>query len=74
MDFIVNRVHSGPMIFSSFCREAGTEVLLDSDSFIDLRDGPLGFELHYNCYCGRTGILYPKLGTGSCGERQPSAA
>jgi hypothetical protein len=58
------------MFFSSFCDEAGKEVLLGPDRFMDLQDGPHGFELHYRCYCGRPGVVFPKVeNIGRCGER-----
>jgi hypothetical protein len=49
------------MFFSVYCSEAGAEVLLGPDNLLDLGHGALGFELHYRCYCGQTGVLYPRL-------------
>jgi hypothetical protein len=58
------------MFFSGFCAHAGREVLLDPDNFVDLEDGPLGFELHYRCYCGRPGVFYPKIEAAArCGAQ-----
>ena len=65
MDLMVFSVDSGGMFFSAYCQESGTNVLLGPDNFVDLLDGPSGFELHYRCHCGRDGVLYPK---------QPAAA
>jgi hypothetical protein len=48
------------MFFSAYCQEAGRNVLLGPDNFVDLCDGPAGFEVHYRCHCGRAGLLYPK--------------
>ena len=48
------------MFFSAYCQDAGRNVLLGPDNFVDLRDGPSGFELHYRCHCGRSAVLYPK--------------
>jgi hypothetical protein len=57
------------MFFSAFCADAGREVLLGPDNFVDLGDGPHGFELHYRCHCGRPGVFYPRsAATGRCGE------
>jgi hypothetical protein len=68
MDLTVGGVHTGVMFFSAVCSETGREVLLGPANFVDLRDGPLGFELEYSCYCGRRGITYPRTGTlGRCG-------
>jgi hypothetical protein len=60
MDFNIERRESIGMFFSAYCQETGTEVLLGPDNFVDLADGPLGVELHYRCYCGEVGVLYPK--------------
>lgn len=48
------------MFFSAYCRDAGRNVLLGPDNFVDLLEGPAGLELHYRCHCGRSGVLYPK--------------
>lgn len=62
------------MFFSSFCSEAGKLVLVSPDRVVDLRDGAQGFELHFHCYCGRPGVLYPKREkVGRCTERCASA-
>lgn len=59
-------------MFSAFCEQAGKEVLLGSDNFVDLLVGPFGFELHYRCHCGDTGVIYPQAGVaGRC--RAPTA-
>lgn len=47
-------------MFSAYCEEVGTEVLLGPDNYTDLIDGPSGMELHYRCHCGRPGVIYPK--------------
>jgi hypothetical protein len=60
MDFSVAKREGIYMFFSAYCREAGTEVLLGPDNFVDLEDGPFGVELHYRCHCGERGVLYPK--------------
>ena len=60
MDLMVLRVHRGVMFFSGFCEDVGSEVLLGPANFVDLRDGPQGLELHYDCYCGRRGVFHPK--------------
>jgi hypothetical protein len=49
------------MFFSAYCPDAGAEVLLGPDNVLDLGHGPFGMELHYRCYCGETGVLYPQL-------------
>jgi hypothetical protein len=49
------------MFFSAYCADAGAEVLLGPDNVLDLGHGSLGLELHYRCYCGETGVLYPQL-------------
>jgi hypothetical protein len=68
MDFTNVWVHAGAMFFSAFCEETAAPVLLTPDDFVDLRDGPLGFELHYRCHCGRPGVVFPKSGaSGRCG-------
>lgn len=48
------------MFFSAICEETGKEVLLSSENFVDLLDGPFGFELHYRCHCGQPGVVYPQ--------------
>jgi hypothetical protein len=63
MDYIVCTVQGGGMFFSAYCDQAGAEVLLGPDNVTDLRDGPLGLELHYRCHCGHEGVVYPKLGS-----------
>jgi hypothetical protein len=50
------------MFFSAYCADAGAEVLLGPDNVLELGHGPCGFELHYRCYCGETGVLYPQRG------------
>lgn len=68
MDLTVGWVHSGSMFFSAMCADTGREVLLGPGNFVDLRDGPRGFELEYACYCGRRGVAYPRTGAiGTCG-------
>jgi hypothetical protein len=57
------------MYFSAFCEQAGTEVLLGPDNFVDLIDGPAGFELHYRCHCGWAGTVWPK--SGAAGQCRP---
>jgi hypothetical protein len=58
------------MFFSAFCEDVGKEVLLSSDNFLDLIHGPLGFEVHYRCHCGATGVVYPQSGiTARCQRR-----
>ena len=75
MDLTVIRDHSGVMFFSAMCRETGREVLLGPANFLDLRDGPDGFELEYRCYCGRRGVAFPQSGAvGACGAPAVSAA
>ena len=69
MDYTIRRGHSGLMYYSAFCEQAGTDVLLGPDNFLDLVDGPSGFELHYRCHCGRPGTVRPKSGgPGRCGH------
>lgn len=69
MDFTLGRVQSEVMFFSAFCQEARKDVLLGPERVADLRHGPLGFELHYSCYCGRLGVVYPNSDSrGLCGE------
>lgn len=48
------------MFFSAYCQEAGREVLLGPDNFVDLLAGTGGFELHYRCHCGRSGVLHTR--------------
>jgi hypothetical protein len=62
MDLITLTGESGGMFFSAYCAEAGTEVLFGADNVTDLRHGPHGLELHYRCYCGESGVLYPQQG------------
>ncbi len=67
MDWMLVLDQCGVMIFSAFCHQVGKEVLLGPDNFVDLRDGPKGFELHFNCHCGRRGVVYPSTGNlGAC--------
>ncbi len=73
MDLLLPMVHCGGMFFSAYCQEAGTKVLLGPGNFVDLNDGPMGFELHYTCHCGRAGIVCPKLGTGACTDLTDTA-
>ena len=61
MDFTTVNRESGSMFFSAYCADAGAEVLLGPDNVLDLGHGPRGFELHYRCHCGETGVLYPQL-------------
>ena len=69
MDLTVAGVHIGGMFFSSFCDQAGREMLFGPDDYVDLRDGPHGFELHYRCHCGRPGVVFPKReSVGRCGQ------
>jgi hypothetical protein len=49
------------MFFSAYCADAGADVLLGPDNVVDLGHGPFGLELHYRCYCGESGVLYPQL-------------
>ena len=68
MDLTLRRVQSAVMFFSAFCEEAGKDVLLGAERVLDLRYGRLGFELHYSCYCGQHGVVYPKSeNRGRCG-------
>ncbi|HWE55928.1 MAG TPA: hypothetical protein VG435_10465 [Acidimicrobiales bacterium] len=60
MDLMVLREQSGDMFFSAYCQEVGKEVLLGPDNFVDLVTGPDGFELHYRCHCGRSGVVHPQ--------------
>ena len=60
MDFTTGGCQGGVMMYSAFCEQAGREVLLGPDNFVDLLDGPLGPELHYRCHCGRLDVIYPK--------------
>ena len=74
MDSMVAGSQSGSMFLSGYCEEAGTEVLLGPANFLDLVDGPLGFEVHYRCHCGRGGVAYPKTRRpGRCGRGCESA-
>ena len=69
MDLTLAWVHIEAMYFSGFCGSVGKEVLLGSANLVDLRDGPHGFELHYSCYCGQPGVVYPGVAAiGRCGE------
>jgi hypothetical protein len=52
------------MMFSAYCHEAGTAVLLGPDNVRDVRSGPFGLELHYQCYCGERDVIYPQLDRG----------
>ena len=61
MDLMTANGESGSMFFSAYCADAGAEVLLGPDNVVELGHGPCGFELHYRCYCGESGILYPQL-------------
>jgi hypothetical protein len=61
MDLIAAGVEGGSMFFSAFCPEAGAEVLMGPDNVVDVGHGPRGMELHYRCYCGETGVLYPRF-------------
>ncbi len=57
------------MFFSAFCQQAGKEVLLGPDNFVDLQHGADGFELHFSCHCGRLGVVRPGSGAvGVCGS------
>jgi hypothetical protein len=60
MDLMAQRGESEGMFFSAYCCDAGAEVLLGPDNVLDVGHGPLGLELHYRCYCGETGVLYPQ--------------
>jgi hypothetical protein len=60
MDFRLWGVEGSGMFFSAYCDEAGAEVLLGPDNVLDLGYGQCGMELHYRCYCGQTGVIYPK--------------
>ncbi len=59
MDWTLSKDQAEVMIFSAFCQEAGKEVLLGPDNFLDLRHGTEGFELHFSCHCGRSGVVRP---------------
>jgi hypothetical protein len=66
---MLNRVQIGGMYFSGFCSVAGREVLLGPANLVDLRKGANGFELHYSCHCGRSGVVFPGLeAVGRCGD------
>ncbi len=68
MDWTLVRGQSEGMIFSAFCQEAGKEVLLGPDNFVDLRHGAEGFELQFSCHCGRLGVVRPaRSGLAACG-------
>jgi hypothetical protein len=60
MDLMTAEGESEGMFFSAYCPEAGADVLLGPDNVVDLAHGPCGLELHYRCYCGETGVLYPQ--------------
>jgi hypothetical protein len=49
------------MFFSAYCCDAGTEVLFGVDNVLDVGYGSFGLELHYRCYCGHTGVIYPQI-------------
>lgn len=69
MDLTLRKVQIGGMHFSGFCGVVGKEVLLGPANLTDLRKGPNGFELHYSCHCGRSGVVYPDLeAVGRCGQ------
>ena len=74
MDLTVRGDHCGGMFYAAFCQQAGARVLLGADRFVDLGEGPAGFELRYRCYCGRLGVIHPKSGgAGGCGEAGEAA-
>jgi hypothetical protein len=68
MDLTARTGESVGMFFSAYCSDAGAEVLLGPDNVLDVGHGPFGLELHYRCYCGQAGVLYPRLGRTSGGK------
>ncbi len=44
-------------MFSVECAGHGGRVLLGPESIVALLSAPGGFELHWRCTCGRTGVL-----------------
>jgi len=45
------------MMFAVFCERHGSKVLLGSGDVIAMTNGPAGPQLHWECFCGQTGVL-----------------
>ena len=44
-------------MFSVFCARHGATVLLGSADVIAVTNSPAGPQLHWECFCGQTGLL-----------------